>query len=137
MKGPALCDSSMCLSPSAEMGLQLLGWALTLLVAWKILAPDAHGAVITARRQALATGVKGQAPHGGLVAFEGGAAHPVILFLPVELHCVVIAGGGQQLWGRPRTAQYVCVGPGSVFGSKTSPSWDRTVPGMCFYKGTH
>lgn len=68
-----------------------------MLIAWEILAPDAHSAVVTARCQALATGVKGQAPHGGLVAFEGGAAHPVILFLSVELHCVVVAGRGQQL----------------------------------------
>lgn len=33
------------------------------------------------------------------MALEGGTAYPVIFLLPIELHCVIVAGRGQQLGG--------------------------------------
>lgn len=70
---------------------------LTFLVARFVALPDAHRLVVAAGRQALAAAIEGHAPHGGFVALQRGAAHPVVLLLVVQLHRVVVAGRGQQL----------------------------------------
>lgn len=81
---PLCCDASSFPNKATVI--------LTLLIAWFILAPNTHCLVITARGQALSALVKGQAPHRGLVALQCGEAHPVVLLLPVQFHCVIITG---------------------------------------------
>lgn len=66
-------------------------------IARLILVPNTHGFVIAARGQALPPLVKGQAPHCGFMSFQRGEANPVILFLPIQLHRVVVASRCQEL----------------------------------------
>lgn len=64
--------------------------------------PNAHGAVVAARRQPLAVRVERDAPHGGRVTGQRVQARPVIVgrVLDEQLDRVVVAGRGEQLGRR-------------------------------------